>query len=434
LESLTAETAQKFGLGNNANALTKATLSYLFDETHGGMAGFLQRFRDAGAGPAVESWISRGENQPVSEAQVADALAGEPLTRISESAGLSEAKAAGALSHLLPRLIDFLTPEGLLPVLPPAAVSALIGKPREMSFAPAEFDAQGVDQTKRNSWFVPAMLLSVIVLIVLILANVKGTPKGGAKVTVRNNGDIVEYYGLVGDTTTQETVAKSVAEVFGGQDRVQGSVGLDDTVARPDWLGKFHEILALFKIPGSEVDFDGNTVRIAGFFTESEKAQLLEKLKALLPGMNVQVGGDKVAETVKAAYDRSLAALTALPNGFTATQLVTALNLSIINFANGSAEIPAEAAPLILKASDSLKSAPAGTRIEIGGHTDANGDPVANQKLSEARAAAVKRALEAKGVPAAMLVVKGYGSAQPRAGNDTEYGRFQNRRIEYKAI
>jgi flagellar motor protein MotB len=33
-----------------------------------------------------------------------------------------------------------------------------------------------------------------------------------------------------------------------------------------------------------------------------------------------------------------------------------------------------------------------------------------------------------------MLATKGYGDTRPRATNDTEYGRFQNRRIEYAVV
>jgi outer membrane protein OmpA-like peptidoglycan-associated protein len=33
-----------------------------------------------------------------------------------------------------------------------------------------------------------------------------------------------------------------------------------------------------------------------------------------------------------------------------------------------------------------------------------------------------------------MLTTRGYGDTKPRAQNDTEYGRFQNRRIEYSVV
>jgi outer membrane protein OmpA-like peptidoglycan-associated protein/uncharacterized protein YidB (DUF937 family) len=433
LDVLIPETSQKFGLGDKAGALAKAVLTYIFDEVHGGMAGFVQRFRDLGLGDIIESWISRGENKPISESQVVEALGGEPLNRISELSGLSQQTVVPALAHLLPKLVDLLTPDGLVPALAPAAVTALIGRQREVSLAPAAFDAEGVELTKKNSWFVPSMLAALLLVTGLILANVKGAAKGPTKLTVRNNGSVVEYFGLVGDMATKEAIEKALRDTFDA-DKLRGSLGLDETAAKPAWLAKAAEFFGLFQVPGSELDVDGNTIRVTGFFSDAEKAQLIEKVKALLPGLNVTAGGDKVAESVKAAFDRSMAALTALPAGFTSTQLVEALNLSIINFASGSADIPEDAAPLILKASDALKSAPSGTRIEIGGHTDSTGDEAANLKLSEARAAAVKRALEAKGVPPGMLVAKGYGSSQPRATNENEFGRFQNRRIEYKAL
>ena len=47
---------------------------------------------------------------------------------------------------------------------------------------------------------------------------------------------------------------------------------------------------------------------------------------------------------------------------------------------------------------------------------------------------AVKTALVSAGVAAERLTTKGYGDTQPRASNETEYGRFQNRRIEYGVL
>jgi OOP family OmpA-OmpF porin len=46
----------------------------------------------------------------------------------------------------------------------------------------------------------------------------------------------------------------------------------------------------------------------------------------------------------------------------------------------------------------------------------------------------VERELVTAGAPAAVLTTKGYGDSQPRATNDTEYGRVQNRRIEYTVL
>jgi OOP family OmpA-OmpF porin len=110
------------------------------------------------------------------------------------------------------------------------------------------------------------------------------------------------------------------------------------------------------------------------------------------------------------------------------------MSSAIINFQSGSAEIPPDAMLVIRKSAEAIARAPADTTIEIGGHTDNTGDPVSNVTLSQARADAVRAALIAAGAPAARLMARGYGDTQPHASNETEYGRFQNRRIEYRVL
>jgi len=69
-------------------------------------------------------------------------------------------------------------------------------------------------------------------------------------------------------------------------------------------------------------------------------------------------------------------------------------------------------------------------RITIEGFTDNAGAPEANQRLSEARAAAVKQALVARGVDPSRIDSRGHGPAFPVASNQTELGRRLNRRVE----
>jgi OOP family OmpA-OmpF porin len=68
--------------------------------------------------------------------------------------------------------------------------------------------------------------------------------------------------------------------------------------------------------------------------------------------------------------------------------------------------------------------------IEVGGYTDNVGNDADNQKLSEARANAVRAYLIKKGISADKIQAKGYGSAEPVASNDTVEGKQQNRRTE----
>ena len=54
-------------------------------------------------------------------------------------------------------------------------------------------------------------------------------------------------------------------------------------------------------------------------------------------------------------------------------------------------------------------------------------------QLSQQRADAVREYLVQHGVPASMLTSAGYGDTKPVASNDTDEGRFRNRRIEFNA-
>jgi outer membrane protein OmpA-like peptidoglycan-associated protein len=72
--------------------------------------------------------------------------------------------------------------------------------------------------------------------------------------------------------------------------------------------------------------------------------------------------------------------------------------------------------------------------IEIQGHTDNIGGEEFNQRLSEARAESVKRALIARGVEERRLRTRGFGFSMPIASNDTDEGRAKNRRTVFRII
>ena len=73
-------------------------------------------------------------------------------------------------------------------------------------------------------------------------------------------------------------------------------------------------------------------------------------------------------------------------------------------------------------------------KIEINGHTDNVGADTYNQVLSENRSKAVYEYLINKGIAKERLSYKGYGKTQPIDTNDTEEGRANNRRTEFKVV
>ncbi len=69
--------------------------------------------------------------------------------------------------------------------------------------------------------------------------------------------------------------------------------------------------------------------------------------------------------------------------------------------------------------------------LEIAGHTDAQGAAGYNKRLSDLRAASVKRYFVKKGFDKKKLKAIGYGESKPIASNASKEGRAKNRRIEF---
>jgi outer membrane protein OmpA-like peptidoglycan-associated protein len=105
----------------------------------------------------------------------------------------------------------------------------------------------------------------------------------------------------------------------------------------------------------------------------------------------------------------------------------------LIGFAFDSTEILPESRPYLDRVGELLASGrAAGRQLKVVGHADAAGSDDYNQKLSEARAAAVRNYLMAwYGVPTEKLAAEGMGEREPRAGADP----FDpvNRRVEFLA-
>jgi len=73
-------------------------------------------------------------------------------------------------------------------------------------------------------------------------------------------------------------------------------------------------------------------------------------------------------------------------------------------------------------------------KIELGGHTDSDGDDAKNQILSENRAKAVVDWLVKNGIEANRLSYKGYGETKPIVPNDSVENKAKNRRTEVRIL
>lgn len=80
----------------------------------GGLGGLIGLFQNKGLGDLVQSWVSTGENKAITPDQMQHAM-GDQISGIASQLGLSQNDVAAQLSHLLPQLVDKLTPDGTVP-------------------------------------------------------------------------------------------------------------------------------------------------------------------------------------------------------------------------------------------------------------------------------------------------------------------------------
>ena len=104
-----------------------------------------------------------------------------------------------------------------------------------------------------------------------------------------------------------------------------------------------------------------------------------------------------------------------------------------IQFDVNKATIKPESMSVIAELKTYLDANPS-IKLEIGGHTDSDGETDANMKLSQLRAEAVKTQLISMGIDGNRLISKGFGEGSPISANTTTEGKANNRRVEFTII
>jgi outer membrane protein OmpA-like peptidoglycan-associated protein/uncharacterized protein YidB (DUF937 family) len=336
LDNLISESGRRSGIGAAAEPLTRELIR-LMTGGPGGLTAFLDRFRSAGMGSEVASFLG-GRSEAELPARAVDTVIGETtVASMARRVGVAPAAAATALGFEIPKLIGLLTPGGKVPAALPSEIQNFVGKEQ---VAP------------------------------------------GGMATIREE----EQVRPVAMQTVRET----------------GRGGLG-------WLWA---LLALAVLAGL-------------IWT------MLARNRAPAPAPRVTAPAISTP-TVTAP------AVTVPTPPAAVTNTLTALNRDlsqhVLNFATGSAVLPASAMPQIQSAADRIKGLPAGTMIQIAGHTDNTGNAEANMALSQRRADAVRDALVQDGVSPTMLTAKGFGDTRPIASNDTPDGRLHNRRTEFNVV
>lgn len=115
-------TSQQGGLGGLLGGLTQggglgsllggASVGNILSN---GLGGLLQQFQQNGQGEAINSWVAPGENRPIDNQQLSQAIGADTLSELMAKTGLSEQEILSRLSQDLPKAVNDLTPDGKVP-------------------------------------------------------------------------------------------------------------------------------------------------------------------------------------------------------------------------------------------------------------------------------------------------------------------------------
>lgn len=236
----------------------------------------------------------------------------------------------------------------------------------------------------------------------------------------------IELRGRLADEV-QRTAVDSFAKAAFGSANVYQATRLDPEL--PDgWpVRVLAGLQALSELEHGTLLVRADTVEVTGVTgSQTARARISQVLSDKL--------GQGKTFKVNVTYDVELDPIAALPTPQECAEDVAGvLARQKISFTPGSAEIDAAASSVMEALAKALNRC-GGVKMEIAGHTDAQGSEEGNRALSQARAEAVLLALQGRQVDVTGMTAKGYGEAQPIADNATDAGREANRRIEFTLL
>jgi uncharacterized protein YidB (DUF937 family) len=132
LDGVLGMAAQALGGANQTGGsgdLLQVALGMLSnDSPTGGLNGLVQAFQKGGLGDVVQSWISTGQNLPISPEQLQAVLGSDAVAQIAQKVGLDPSQLSQQLAQLLPGVVDQLTPNGQAPAAGLGSLADLAGQ------------------------------------------------------------------------------------------------------------------------------------------------------------------------------------------------------------------------------------------------------------------------------------------------------------------
>lgn len=225
--------------------------------------------------------------------------------------------------------------------------------------------------------------------------------------------------GIVPDEKTRSDLLDAARRLFEG-DKIEANLALGASPkdAGTAMMGGLQLLSRLGN--GARLAIDGTSINLKGLaLFEAARNEVAADFKRLIPpnfAGAAEIGVSAAASAVAAGVCQSLFN-EILVNG------TVRFNIASATLNDESRGILDRLTAVALRCGDA--------KIEIGGHTDADGSPEANAELSRRRAEAVALYFTRASIPTARLEPVGYGETRPLVPNDSPVNKARNRRIEF---
>jgi peptidoglycan-binding protein ArfA len=258
-------------------------------------------------------------------------------------------------------------------------------------------------------------------------SNTSGAPKLSlAPLSISRHGNNITLSGDFPADSAKAALMKSLKDALGPAVNIIDQIKINPSVDALD----FSNAGPIFKDSASITDFsltvNVDTVTLAGTAASTDQKNTIEQA-ATHTWSNLNVVDHLVVNGP---------APPPAPPGPPAPDPCANLQAAIaaatggpITFANVGFSLTPADEQILTQVADKLKACP-NAHTAVNGYTDNTGTEDTNIPLSSQRANTVADFLVAHGVARDHLVVKGLGSINPIAGNDTPDGRAKNRRVE----
>ncbi|MDX1984877.1 MAG: OmpA family protein [Bryobacteraceae bacterium] len=287
-ESLIRAAAQQFGAGSSGTVTTllSALMQLFLNDREGGMTGLLDRFRKAGLGDAVSSWMGGRATEALSTADVERGMGPETLSRLGAQAGVSASSILPLLGFLLPKLIGMLTPGGQVPSR--ASLMAQYDSLKALSPVSSSSAAEG----SSGKWIFPALLVGLLLAAILWFFN-RGV--SGARTVVEETASTAAQ-SATGATSTLSDAARSAWAALGEFFKRRLPDGIELNIPR---LGVENKLIDFIESPSPAdkttwFDFDRLLFDTAKSTLQPDSQDQLQSVAAILkafPNVHIKLGG-----------------------------------------------------------------------------------------------------------------------------------------------